>query len=153
MLDSDLYWNTKAGDIASYFNQTEGADVSLGSISYTTTMSTTLMSATYQEPNDPTESHQFYSAEGDIWSPGSATHTGTASQSHLRGLFLDAGGLSWHDADAVTDYSPGTYSDSDHQTLFFSGLSSSSSPDDILDFEHDQYGNAEVGTQRRKQGN
>lgn len=76
-------------------------------------------------------SHLFYTSDGSATQPlwDSASPAG-----HLSSLFFDAANMSSPETDG-TDYSPGGYSDSDHQTGFSSGLSSKSSPDDYMDLE------------------
>lgn len=74
--------------------------------------------------------HLFYSSDGSTAQP----LWGASPAADLSGLFLDPANISWPETDG-TDYSPGGYSDSDHQTGFSSGLSSKSSPDDYKDLE------------------
>lgn len=89
------------------------------------------------------DSHQFYSPDGrssEMWN--SIPHTAPGN------IYIDSAAFAWPETD-VAEYSPGTYSDSDHQTIFSSGLSSSSSPADILDFEPDHYAQMEVSTTKK----
>jgi hypothetical protein len=112
-------------------------------------MSAVTAHSIYEDPRNPSsflsEPHTFYSSDGTTAEPLWNDDAHITSPSDLSGLFVDPGNLNWSEADS-TDYSPGTYSDSDRQTGFSSGLSSNSSPGDYLELqaEYSQYENAPV---------
>jgi hypothetical protein len=117
-------------------------------------LTSTIMSAGYEDPHNHgtfiPESHQFYSSDGTTTQPlwGGTAHI--TCPSDLSGLFTDPANLSWPETDS-TDYSPGAYSDSDRQTVFSSGLSSTSSPNDYVELEpeYSPYGNEPVSPHER----
>lgn len=112
------------------------------------------MSTTYTPVAPPAfspimqEPLEFYSADGitnHLWDQNAAVSV--ANSGNLNDLFVETQDLVWPELDG-NDYSTATYSDSDGQTAFSSGLSSSSSPAEIMDFEapgYAQYTFAEVG--------
>ena len=117
-------------------------------------MSAATPHSVYEDPRNPSsflsEPHSFYSSDGTTTEPLWNGDAHITSPSDLSGLFVDSGNLNWPEVDS-TDYSPGTYSDSDRQTGFSSGLSSNSSPDDFLELqaEYSQYENGPVSLYKR----